>query len=100
MKTEIAQHTPGPWRVGIDGVSVWQADGPETKIVHTREGTGPERRANARLIAAAPEMLEALYSALNTEGIGPEQAEKIGLDYAWHFTKIRNAIAKAEGRAE
>lgn len=60
----MSKHTPGPWN--------WRFEGP-TVIVEPIKATitilsGPEgyketQEANARLIAAAPEMLEALKTA-------------------------------------
>lgn len=61
------KHTPGPWRVGDAGNTVF---GPKTAhpspvSICTISGPTPrinpeEKRANARLIAAAPDLLEAL----------------------------------------
>ena len=62
--TNATKHTPGPWTCNIDaeGLNVFQDD-PE----HPGNGDHimciprhPESEANARLIAAAPEMLAAL----------------------------------------
>ena len=68
MKNENAKHTPGPWSVKGDiGTSVWA--GPlfvgktewdlYSNCVNNRE----EAQSNARLIAAAPELLAALEAA-------------------------------------
>jgi hypothetical protein len=70
------QHTPGPWKVyrtrddrviiGIgdkDGGGITDSG----DIANNTMGlwrSGPEREANARLVAAAPELLEACESAL------------------------------------
>lgn len=56
-----AKHTPGPWRTGgKDGRIIYAADGfavADATVFHGRhEG---EHSENARLIAAAPELLEA-----------------------------------------
>jgi len=60
-------------------------------------------RANARLIAAAPDLLEAVVSLLNTESAAlwgaRLTAANNGLDVAHHFDKARAAIAKATGEA-
>ena len=54
-------------------------------------------------LRASLELLDALYSALNLEGPALAAVRNIpahlGLDAPYHFTKMRNAIAKAEGRA-
>lgn len=61
-----AQHTPGPWFVpqqnaGSCGTSVW-ARGGDVRIADCNSGaiSLPGRQCDARLIAAAPELLEAL----------------------------------------
>ena len=72
------KHTPGPWAVQqadecmgrkldelvqwvvtADGHSLWISTGPTWDPEHAEEG-----KANARLIAAAPELLEALIDAV------------------------------------
>lgn len=54
-------HTPGPWRVGGDGTIIYAPDGfavANATVFHGRHpGAAP---ANARLIAAAPDMLAEL----------------------------------------
>lgn len=62
-------YTSGPWRVGFTGVHA--DDGtPLARDVgpYTRGGGAPhdERAANARLMAAAPDLYEAARSALAT----------------------------------
>jgi hypothetical protein len=65
----MSNHTPGPWGTD-DGAEVWPMEGP-TSFVTLARVTGPwsdsqwygsveEGRANGRLIAAAPELLDAL----------------------------------------
>jgi len=55
------KHTPGPWSVGGPTQYAYQLRiDPSIGVVY---GGGEEVQANARLIAAAPEMLEALKSA-------------------------------------
>jgi hypothetical protein len=55
-------NTPGPWHLGKRGgnPAIYGKDG--TEIAEILHGLTDEWRANARLIAAAPEMLEALQS--------------------------------------
>ena len=60
------KHTPGPWQVMMkdivnadNSITVAVAHGP----VGTQKEVGGEHEANARLIAAAPELLDALVSA-------------------------------------
>lgn len=61
-------HTPGPWRIGDAGLTVYgppsQTPGilPKTIASYSRRGhtATPEDKANARLIAQAPRMVELL----------------------------------------
>jgi hypothetical protein len=66
-KTETVGHTPGPWKVDETGEFVETEQpvnfrGEYWHICDFRRGGNP---ADARLIAAAPEMLEALARAHN-----------------------------------
>lgn len=72
--SQPAKHTPGPWRVARDNYGItriWGMDGEGDDAgecdIACAEGDGsipPERReANSRLIAAAPDLLEALEVA-------------------------------------
>ena len=58
------------------------------------EPTTEEAKANARLIAAAPEMLEALREMLSMFG----DHEQYDDDSAQVIAQTRQVIAKAEGR--
>ena len=58
--------TPGPWKIGgptgfVNQISIYPAIG----IVY---GAGQEIAANARLIAAAPDLVEALQDLCDTLG--------------------------------
>jgi len=55
----------------------------------------PAHNGMAPLFAAAPEMLEALHHILNIEG-ATFAADENEWHVAWHFAKVREAIAKAE----
>jgi hypothetical protein len=109
MKTK---YTPGPWHVGPWGRIVgntppsgyFQAGKP---LIATVDGDTPEEDANRRLIAAAPELLEALAAlarwADDLESMLP--ASGIGVDMGGSCRMVRKAveraraaIAKAEGR--
>jgi len=61
MKKKEATHTPGPWTNNDSYDSVIGADG--EVVCHTFGAVDPVDRLNAILIAAAPEMLEALKVA-------------------------------------
>ena len=60
------QHTPGPWKV----VTSWEdfmVEGPNREEIIFQDGpygTPTIKQANARLIAAAPDLLEALKLAV------------------------------------
>ena len=96
------QHTPGPWTATGDLVQTADHEIDIAVMIALDVGTGKgtiysRREANARLIAAAPELLEALKrcetelrSLWKTQGVGAifETAEQ-----------ARAAIAKAEGGA-
>ena len=86
------QHAPGPWvtdgSVNAENLDVINSEGRIAMIDDSRS-TGwnvPTINANARLIAAAPELLEALKDAI-------EIIEGTGLDASIQ----RAAIAKALG---
>lgn len=85
-----AQHTPGPWKVVTFGMVVESADG-----VRVCETHATDREANARLIAAAPELLEALESVTRCLQWHNEQ-HGVGMDEA-AIAKAVAAIAKASG---
>jgi hypothetical protein len=53
------KHTPGPWQ--SSGTAVYAENGREILFGahNTRSGDADERRANARLIAASPDLLAA-----------------------------------------
>lgn len=97
-------HTPGPWQIefwndssrpsrrdtpvittGRDAIgelfNLWDEDGEDREV---------ERLANARLIAAAPEMLAALEGLLADKYLAdPINADRMG--------KARAAVAKVKG---
>lgn len=85
------KHTPGPWV--ISGSSIWNT---ETHRAIYASGCKPiskrdeEGQANARLIAAAPDLLEALELAL--ANLKPKYSQD-------HIVvkKLTEAIAKANG---
>lgn len=93
-------HTQGPWAVCLDGrltpgatvpvYSASDAEGLRLTVALVRT-IGPEGDADARLIAAAPEMLAALQGLLNLEP--PLLSAKENKAYAI----ARAAIAKATG---
>ena len=104
----MSTHSPAPWaiagRYGKYSDEIVDANGQAVAWAFTRKGdpqivTGilphPQGEANARLIAAAPELLDALHHILNIEGACFGADESWNLE--WHWAKVRAAIAKAEG---
>lgn len=101
----MTTHTAGEWVVGVNSDYIFCKDGPlvarcfaepqkpflnECNFVKKKEA-----RANARLIAAAPELLEALKYFM--EKVAPEDYLS---DYMIAFShKAQLAIQKAEGRS-
>ena len=57
-------HSRAPWVVGPEGQSVHMAEGPLIAAVRFMGGRNEEGQANARLMAAAPELLAALRACL------------------------------------
>jgi len=94
--TQTAQHTPGPWKVKDYYSIIFPDDGSDIAKVSLRpdnRGDYLESVANAHLIAAAPEMLDALeFVAMTFADI--EASERKG--YFAECPKIVSAaIAKA-----
>lgn len=103
----MSAHTPGPWfsypaghlSKGDEDPALFFTVGPrpfhtvaEVRPGNVGEGLPEQTPANARLIAAAPDLLAALKWAarvINTEAHDPQLMEMVDA-----------AIAKAEGRAE
>ena len=91
MTKNEAQHTPGPWKAVEAAYNppgwLWVQNGPGALLadVHQNKNIPLEaRNANARLMAAAPEMLAALEYYATDSSINGEVA--------------RSVVAKALGR--
>jgi len=90
----VSKHTPGPWRINGNNMFRWIVADSEV-FTHSddvnRSAYGGNmvcesvHEANAHLIAAAPDLLEACKVALGIIGFGAEHDQ------------ISAAIAKAEG---
>lgn len=87
------KHAPGPWRVSAGNLVRVMARGSDRPIcgVHRRgrysfDEVQAETLANARLIAAAPELLAALQAVVRV-------ADRATIE----FDAARRAIAKATG---
>lgn len=112
--TEIVTHTPGPWTVapGRDGViaTVKIGDGDRFTVYLGSSGAPTaEWNANARVISAAPDMLQALHeiaddcyvrdgepdSTAHCRFCDHSEGARHDIDCVMGF--INRAIAKAEG---
>lgn len=114
MKKQIeAKHTPGPWSRGQDYQDlevgsryrnvVGVVDGSSNGLFVAKVLVGShETEANARLIAAAPDLLAALklvpLRADNCRCHLVENGNCENCPPRWHRKMIRAAIAKAEGK--
>jgi hypothetical protein len=116
LSHDAPKHTPGPWKVvkPFDDYDEWRVaidDGdPGVAVVAVMDGQ-PEDAANAQLMAAAPEMYEALV-AINAGWATPKECShgeepdycdgcryEMELAVAAAIKAARAAIAKAEGRS-
>jgi hypothetical protein len=92
MENKNAQHTPGPWHVGVNpGPMIYGPNGEQVADLSGDLLPKDERAGNIRLIAAAPELLavaKKLHHTYGRDHIGADQCE---------FCKV---IAKAKGRGE
>ncbi len=86
-------HTPGPWSLNA-GEFVISKTGGEICQMNDADGELLDNAlANARLIAAAPELLEALEETLEAIALlTPDAPEPVGVSV---IGKARGAIAKA-----
>lgn len=102
-----AQHTSGPWRITGSKTKYVEASIGNGRVqevcavgpTEADDGYGPTQAANARLIAAAPDLLEALQAVLSRI----EKSEEWWMDCpdrgGFDAEAIRAAIAKATGNA-
>jgi hypothetical protein len=97
----MSGHTPGPWATESDGDVgrrthyVVGGDGLLVRVADVLQEIGVsavERNANKRLMAAAPELLDALEAAAN-------ELWRIPIASTAVLNKARAALAKATGGA-
>ena len=94
-----AKHTQGPWEAviqpGCHAVIASLSGGPKAVAIIGNntpdDGNEPMRFANARLMAAAPDLLEALTGLLEVVNV------RIDDPRTQQFDKARAAIARATG---
>jgi len=99
----MSEHTPGPWQFfelmsGDDGLGYIRPDPEDGREIAYHGDMGRpshENRANARLIAAAPDMLAALKAHVEARRLSGRVGWGDKWDEAMRLT--RAAIAKAEG---
>ena len=109
-----AKHTPGPWRL-FDEIAPsgrykktvrWltihadETDGECIAEVTGDDLSDDERIANAHLIAAAPDLLEAAKAMDAAEVRAMRGGRGNGISYAEAVRMNRAAIAKAEGKTD
>ena len=86
----MKKHTAGPWRIGkpsvMNGVQIFHDTFRNAEPICIMPEKGRERTANARLIAAAPEMYEAV-----------KQMRDMLLDHDVDMTEIDALLSKIEG---
>jgi hypothetical protein len=98
-----AEPTPGPWEVNHDGPcpSVHAKDSSDSiaaVLLSADPSSDRDVEANARLIAAAPDMLKALKLCKHQiQEIASQAGHDPGIYKA--YTMVEDAIAKAEGEA-
>ena len=98
------EHTPGPWKVGVHATG---PSGQGRMEVTTHDGfwladvlNSKEQEANARLIAAAPEMLEALTFWERWSRYHPhKESHSENCDFCKGNRLARAAIKAAKGGA-
>ena len=104
----MSKHTPGPWT--LDGNYVYGSNFVIAQVYQI-SFENPEGKANARLIAAAPEMFDVLKETLEVLE-SKEFKDEMGLASTMHIragskgyegkmlpiSNIVNAISKAEGK--
>jgi hypothetical protein len=90
-------HTPGPWRHGVsypDGIDIIKDEAhpthqPYWTVCKVNTCMGSESEANARLIAAAPELLAASFELLEILRDMPKGPQHDAM------VKLHHALAKA-----
>lgn len=101
-----AGHTPGPWRVGKAGPNLCPTVGTQDglMVAMVAHGENHPTAANARLIAAAPELLAALALANGHLEHMAAWMSRLRTGYSFEalgedMPSIKAAIARATGAA-
>lgn len=107
MNKQETSYTPGPWKtqthIPLDRLEIQDAGGRRIAVrAMDFQMSAKTHDANARLIAAAPELLAALKRLrddVQTAHVGADERCK-DCAVCWSLELADAAIAKAEGRAE
>ena len=99
----MSKHTPGPWRVEYETDISGTENDPENgcvgpvDVAHVYMRTVPGRHeANARLIAAAPDMLQALRDAALALSFAAETWPAMAFDHRAVLAVIERATGEAQ----
>lgn len=98
MDTKKPKFTPGPWSIcltTLNGILAADSGGLMVKRAEAFGSTSDEIDANAALIAASPDLYEALR-VIATQSLGPDWTAEQA--YTFMRQHARAALAKAEGR--
>lgn len=92
------KHTPGPWRMVARKDMIWiNANAPGlphaaiAELIPGKDTYGPEDKANARLMATAPELLAVLREYHKANRLHHDEDARL-------YDLSEAVIAKAEGR--
>ena len=90
------KHTPGPWAIdaGLDGAVIYNGSGTIANVPEDLQASS----FNARLIVAAPDLLEVLVEAekIITDF---DDRDELAIEDVFILKSIRAAITKATGGA-
>ena len=98
----MIEHSPGPWEAQSNGHKWWSVVGRDVNgvkfYIATMEQTTETSRAegDAKIMAAAPEMLEALKQALHHVRNIPAEYDQVAVPKAFAISAIANGL-KAVG---
>jgi hypothetical protein len=88
------KYTPGPWEYNWNATR-WVIDSAPAHAIACTAGYEPENKANARLIAAAPELVEALRGFV--DGAGEICDPDVLLIDARTYETARALLARIDG---
>lgn len=101
----MSKFTCGPWSKCYQGFHVEDSEGKPVVMVQNQgfsvgakrwERTEEECIANAHLISAAPDLLEAIELLLKIED-GPDEQNAVVMNTMKAYAKMREAVKKARG---